>query len=1260
MTDQSTVAPTPRELAAEDARARLLSKREFERPLALEAGAGTGKTATLVARVVCWTLGPGWCRAREELRANSSDISDDRIAAKVLEGVVAITFTEKAAAEMAERCAHAFEEISRGRLPVGLLEREGENDWDYLCREGRPEGPALAREIVRQRAAELAQAPEHLSTRTIHSFCRALLARHPLEAKLAPGFEVDADGSRAEALARDVLETLLRDVWNEPDDPPPGAPTTLAADVIHLLSLGQGPAELEQALSALFAAGATGRELARSPMGTAAIEHFCARTRSAFEALRTAGLDRIGSLKYTKRSSSPDTIQACAASEAVLLRTAQQAPSDATELEHWIAEILAPWSERAFTRLGDWSRLKSFKTEAAALLESTPLFARRAGELRRWLKHLRRVDIPLLVTAQRVLAQLLAALEERMAQAGVASFGTLLAATGELLSSHGAVCAEERRRMQLLLVDEFQDTDQTQCAIVRELALKGPSGERPALFLVGDPKQSIYGWRRADLDAYESFLGEVVAAGGSRLPLAVNFRSYPAILDEVSRVVQPVMQHTRGLQPAFQPLLPRPGLEDDPAALPGDRQHVEHWASWVFDPTDGSRRDKPKKDETFEVEARAIAADLVDLHAQGMAWGEAALLVRATTSLKPYLDALRGHGIPFDVRGDKDYYRRREVVDAIALVRAVLDPNDHLALVTLLRSAWVGVPDAALPHLFGNGALELLGQLCGRDEARLKALGDMARRIATEIGDVPGIEAVQRFDLGLVEAARGLGQARQLFATGSAVEFVEGLRLLFLSEPMEAERNQGERRLPNLERFYSDLMLALDEHDGDAQAVLRRLRRDLVDGRDAEEAKAQDGDTDAVEIMTIHRAKGLDFEHVYLPQLHKGQRDHRPPTFAFEHLDQGVEYVLFGAPSLGFAEVEARAERREAAERVRLFYVATTRARRRLVLLSRWDTSFNGPWLEAQNFDQLLALQPGLQSGLLGLRSYLDKKEGAQHTYLDPSNDVLWRIAQRYAAQLAQSVTCASESAQPAQPAPDLDTMLARARELIEIRRAALAHQRREWRLQASAAAHGDRTQGHPLHAEVPGDESGAPAMDTDADHRAAARLAGTALHAGLEEVPLDSSPDAAVEFLRRRALEFLEQAAAPTLMAAATERVRAVCRALEGGQLLGRLLSKDYRVIARELPLLLAPRGATANDPVGHITGSVDLVLQDRRNGDFIVVDYKSDVVGDAGAADLASAYGPQLRLYGEALWLGLGLAAPPRLEAWFLGLDRAEVLTP
>jgi ATP-dependent exoDNAse (exonuclease V) beta subunit len=193
---------------SDDAGSRRLAQTEFARPLLLEAGAGTGKTTVLVARIVAWLMGPGWERTermlREEARSRGSDRepAGDRIAGEVLRRVVAITFTEAAAAEMASRVAEALVAIRRGELPMGLA----------------PEVlPADAEESA-ARAGALVASLDQLVVRTIHAYCRRLLVAHSLEAGLHPRFEVDADEHLLEGIAREVVEAKLAEAYGEPLD----------------------------------------------------------------------------------------------------------------------------------------------------------------------------------------------------------------------------------------------------------------------------------------------------------------------------------------------------------------------------------------------------------------------------------------------------------------------------------------------------------------------------------------------------------------------------------------------------------------------------------------------------------------------------------------------------------------------------------------------------------------------------------------------------------------------------------------------------------------------------------------------------------------------------------------------------------------------------------------------------------------------------------------------------------------------------------
>ncbi|HNX51506.1 MAG TPA: UvrD-helicase domain-containing protein, partial [Thermoanaerobaculaceae bacterium] len=207
-----------------DVRARTLAQTEFVRPVVIEAGAGTGKTATLVARVVTWALGPGWERAFAELSAErpGHEVSPEAVAARALGGVVAITFTEAAAGEMADRVGRTLVDVAAGAAPGWLLPEGLE-----------PAGPAAC-----ERARYLLAGLDRLVVSTIHAYCSRLLLAYPLEAGLHPELKVDAEGERIESVVRDVMtEAVPRHLGPDPDP-----------DWLDLAIAGHGPQELADCL----------------------------------------------------------------------------------------------------------------------------------------------------------------------------------------------------------------------------------------------------------------------------------------------------------------------------------------------------------------------------------------------------------------------------------------------------------------------------------------------------------------------------------------------------------------------------------------------------------------------------------------------------------------------------------------------------------------------------------------------------------------------------------------------------------------------------------------------------------------------------------------------------------------------------------------------------------------------------------------------------------------------------------------------------
>jgi ATP-dependent helicase/nuclease subunit A len=1188
------------ELAGRDAEARRLARSEFERPLVLEAGAGTGKTTALVTRVLAWCLGPGWERNAARV-GERGELEPEAVARQVLKRIVAITFTEAAAAEMGSRLAEALRAVEAGELPGWLPEEV--------------QGGDVAE--ARRRASALRGAIDLLVVQTIHAYCRRLLVTHPLEARLHPHLEIDAEGVLQEEVVRAVLEEQLAGAYGAE-----GAPTYLA-----LAQRGIGPARLEEELLALLEAGVTARQLTEDPLAPARLAALHARARAALAAFAEAG---GGALAGATRS--PIAVRVAALLDQVGERLGEASWPEAAALGELASWLAGEWTKKERDRLRSWARGGFGANEATVLGSSAPTVAVACRALEPVLRHLARLDPELLATARAVLGELLGEVELRLRARGIATFSALLEEARRLLTEQPGVAARVRGGIDQLLVDEFQDTDDRQCDILRALALSGPRESRPGLFLVGDPKQSIYGWRSADLEAYDGFVKDVTREGGMPpVPLAVNFRSVPVVLEEVERVVEPKMEAREGVQPPFQRLLACPAMAGEPGFARGRLAPVEYWASVRWDPVEQEPRRTLSGDAT-RLEAAALAHDLRALHdAHGVAWKDVGVLFRSRGDLEVYLGALRDAGVPYAVEGDRSYYQRREVIEAAALLRSVLDPNDGVALLAWLRSAAVGVPDAAWIPLFARGLPGGAAALEAESTQALTELRQQLAEVAAGLPEVPGLDRIRGWEESLLAALVALVRLRESLRSDPADVFVERLRALTLIEVTEAARHLGAWRAANLDRFFRDLAAQLDE-GASPHALLRRLRRSVGEEEQHEEGRPRDAVEDAVRVMTIHGAKGLDFEHVYLMQLHKGSGGGGSGPVAGP-VGGSVEYRLLGAPTPGFDLLELRRETVGEAERLRTLYVAMTRAKRRLVLAGLW-TELQGGGRRGQTtelFDARWEEPPDLDAFMRELAAQgADHRDEAGARWFFPA---LARPEEKGARKgRAPAGSGLPSEAQAAAWAEALREAGAQAR----------AREARPLGGAASAAAHEERLD---ERAERRFGEP-APRRGERSPDGATARAVGTAIHRVLEEFDLEADP--AAELARRRA-------SLETLLAGEDEALEEACRLLDrlaGGTLLAKLRGLAGEILHRELPVLLPAREDTG--PTAYLAGVIDLVYRSPETGELVIADYKTDrVEGPAEADARAAAYRGQGAAYQRALRDGLGLSYTPRFELWFLRAD-------
>ena len=1184
--------------ADQDAAARLLAQTDFSTPLLVEAGAGSGKTSILVARIVAWALGPGWERSEARLIERERTAAPDEIARDTLARIVAITFTEAAAADMAARVGEWLGRIAVGDDPVPIAD-----------------GALPAPLIRRARAAPLRAALDRLVVRTIHAWCRRLLAERPLEVGLHPAFQVDADEERARQIVRQVVEEAIPLAY-----PDPGAPLS------RLAALGYGPAKIEEAVLALVLAGAQPGLLSVDVLAPEHVERIAARLGEHSRAFVDAG----GSELSPGGPRSKETVESVDATIALL---EQGAPSDADQLAAFLDALADLWDSRSVDRLAKWAKEDFGKKEEAAIEGGEEQIARRSGALHRCLDHALSLDLEHLDLSRRALEPLVREVHDRLRRGGVETFAALLRDASRLVTGSERAASRIRNGIDQLLVDEFQDTDALQCDVIEHIGLargEGDEGEGPTLFLVGDPRQSIYGWRSADLRAYDAFAAKVEDVGGKRLHLTRNFRSLPAILDEVKHGLERHMVREPGVMPPFQDLLPH---RSDGAG------EVEQWVSWRWD-QDEAAPTRTRSREAALLEARAVAADIARLRReQDVAWSDVALLFRGLTDVDVYLDALRDAGVPYAVERDRRYYQRREVIEASALLRAVLDPHDHVALVAWLRSASVGVPDAAWTPLWARHFPEAMSALRSVEaDALAPALAIVSEAAGALPAGIPGMDRLVGWERSLVHAIETLAQLRVAAERDASDVFVERLRTATGIELTEASRYLGVYRAANLDQFFRDLRDDLEETGGDISEVLRRVRVAVEEQAEVEEARPRDAADEAVRVMSIHKSKGLDFPHVYLVQLHKGQVGNRAVTAALGRGEDGEEYELFGARTLGFDTAEEQRRRTEEAERTRTLYVAMTRPCDRLVLVGKHP--IKGDSLRKSHAELLEARRSQDEAVELRMGRLAAAGESAERD----ASGVLWRFPGLEPERERRDHGPADDAFTWPTPAEVAE----QSKRLAERREGARARARQPRAQAASSLSH--EAMRDRVHARrFPEDVAVGDAEEAAPRDAALAAAVGTAVHAALECWDVRAEPAAALASAARHAARVLPALVGEAEVDAAAADAVAVLERFAASPLCERLREIDAHIVARELPVLLRP--GKGDEALGHVVGAIDLLYREPDSGDWVVADYKSDrVTSEEAMRERAEHYAAQGGAYVRAVHEALALGEPPRFELWFL----------
>jgi ATP-dependent exoDNAse (exonuclease V) beta subunit len=776
-------------------------------------------------------------------------------------------------------------------------------------------------------------------------------------------------------------------------------------------------------------------------------------------------------------------------------------------------------------------------------------------------------------------------------------------------------------RFARVMVDELQDVNAVQLELIQAIA-------RENLFAVGDAQQSIYGFRHADVELFER-LGERLERGGRRMTLETNFRSRPQILDVVNRAF------SAELGDRFREL--RAGRDERSARSPAGHTQADDGADLVELLIVDKGFSWPAGEGLFTpwrvAEARALAARIGELLDAGASARDVVVLTRATTDLRCYERALEDHGIPTYVIGGRGYWSHPQVIDLLAYLRALANPLDEEALYTVLVSPLVGVSLDALV------LVAAAGRDAGRDgSAELEGIGPSD---AARIGIFAGWFA----------------QERELAARASVEEVIERVLASTGYDLYMLGLSGGERRLANVRK----LMRLAREHAAlrgpDLRGFLEFVRERAASSGGSEESEAPvEGEAlDAVRLMTIHRAKGLEFEIVCVADLGRETPRGRSADILRVGADGRVGLRLAwpgtgrSVPVLDHEALCEECQAAEAAEERRLLYVAMTRARERLILSGAAKLEPDGQTLANDRGAPIGWITRALRHAGITPAAIRSETDGAIPTARD-GDTRSWPPEPPVAPEDGRSLPATEPSADEPLPALSYSS-------LTEYRRCGYRfYLQRVLGLPDAAAPVGPPQAGATAASAeaLTTGPSGAAVTDpsgnaaTDLSGTAVTDLSGTAVTDPSGAAPTGPSARVASEPSEISAIERgilahellanldFEHPVRPTrqdvaaaaqragLVAPGDEDVSDLVYAFAGSPLAQRLASAAWIRREERFSFLLS------EEPM--ITGVLD-VIAGEAGGRMLVVDYKSDrLEGQAPEAVVASAYATQRLVYALA----------------------------
>jgi ATP-dependent helicase/nuclease subunit A len=1150
--------------------------------IALSAGAGCGKTFVLTQRFL----------------ANFEPGAKGALEPEQIGRLVAITFTNAAAREMRDRVRRAcYERLQRS------TGREAAH-WSRLVRS--------------LDAARIT---------TIDALCSSLLRSHAVEATIDPQFTL-LEPAQVDSLLVEATDEVLRERLAERDEATLELAVLFGLETLRrkLGQLGGGRHPQE------FAAwrGATPEQLVArwDEVHRREVVPYVMRRIST----HAAGTELV------------DFLEHCQPTDEVVK---EQRQTILATMSAWRGgKVLGASAADDLARLRASAMTKRRTPKAWPAPEDYELFRDLSGKFRAQaidklssqLNFDPKAALPIAQIGMAML-ELAIQLSDRYAAAKTAvaalDFHDLLSRAHAMLSApeHAALRKRLADQIQLLLVDEFQDTDSLQVDLIR--ALCGDDLERGKLFFVGDYKQSIYRFRGANPQVFRSLRDNLPAAG--RLSLTLNFRSQPAILSFVNALF------AKSLGPDYEPLRPHraqrtptPAVEflwalsDD--ASPGDRS-IEGANSDNASAADTSHAPKESADDIRRREADWIARRLrgmIDAAApivcevaadrQGeeqtrpVRYGDIAILFRALSDVAHYEEALRKYGLPYYLVGGHAFYAQQEIFDLTNLLRGVNDPADVVSLAGALRSPFFSLTDETLYWLAKHPDGLSAGLMADSFPAGLAEEEQRRAAFAAKI---------------LAELRSAKDRVSITTLINLALERT-GYDALLLAEFL------GERKLANLQKlvelargFERDGLFKLSEFIGELAGQVSEQPKEAL-------AATHGAGMEVVRLMSVHQSKGLEFPVVVVVDVDRPANTRLSGVEFSRELGPLVKMPAdsgFDEAVGGYELFQLLAGEEDEAEVNRLFYVAATRAADYLIISSGLATfdRLQGPWLK------LLASRFDLTTG--ALRGETDFE--APSVKVTTTRPVCGSAAGAQRHVDWRQVVAAGQSAATAEPSG----------ELKGVAPVPVAHNER--RLFSFSRLSGAL---YAIERDTGWDDDG-PLPDQSAASNDARGL-GTLVHAALAELRFPASPDDIASLVHRHAAWHVEPGSDDVKLAIEMiERFAKSKRAAELAAAKSDLVETEFLLAwplepPRE-PAAVAS-GVQAEARRLQIWGFIDRLVENDA-GEWTIVDFKTNRVPDGSIDAFKRQYELQILVYAAAVEQALG--KPPKSLTLYLLRSGTEV---